>query len=123
MTEAELDKNTVLVTDLTRKVRPSHGPVIFAYLSNFVGRRTASESGSRGKIKGSSGRVSARRCGLKTFVKFRYRYRHAADKLQKTENVMEKYKKKLEESADLRRNIKVCTETLHRVSCSSFTLL
>jgi len=34
------------------------------------------------------------------------RYRHAADKLQKTENVMEKYKKKLEESADLRRNIK-----------------
>lgn len=36
------------------------------------------------------------------------RYRHAADKLQKTENVMEKYKKKLEESADLRRRIKVC---------------
>lgn len=35
------------------------------------------------------------------------RYRHAADKLQKTENVMEKYKKKLEESADLRRRIKV----------------
>ena len=33
-------------------------------------------------------------------------YRHAADKLQKTENVMEKYKKKLEESADLRRNVK-----------------
>lgn len=35
------------------------------------------------------------------------RYRHAADKLQKTENVMEKYKKKLEESADLRRTVKV----------------
>jgi protein HOOK3 len=33
-------------------------------------------------------------------------YRHAADKLQKTENVMEKYKKKLEESADLRRHVK-----------------
>ncbi|KAH8108457.1 HOOK-domain-containing protein [Phellopilus nigrolimitatus] len=37
-------------------------------------------------------------------------YRHAADKLQKTENVMEKYKKKLEESADLRRRIKALEE-------------
>jgi protein HOOK3 len=34
-------------------------------------------------------------------------YKHAAEKLQKTENVIEKYKKKLEESADLRRQIKV----------------
>lgn len=33
-------------------------------------------------------------------------YRHAADKLHKTENVMEKYKKKLEESADFRRHVK-----------------
>ncbi|CAE6375269.1 unnamed protein product [Rhizoctonia solani] len=33
-------------------------------------------------------------------------YRHAAEKLHKTENVMEKYKKKLEESADLRRTVK-----------------
>ncbi|KAK2467091.1 hypothetical protein APHAL10511_001349 [Amanita phalloides] len=33
-------------------------------------------------------------------------YRHAADKLQKTENVMEKYKKKLQESADLRQRLK-----------------
>ena len=43
------------------------------------------------------------------------RYRHAADKLQKTENVMEKYKKKLEESADLRRRIKVyyCSPVRH----------
>ncbi|KAL5511421.1 hypothetical protein ACEPAH_4637 [Sanghuangporus vaninii] len=37
-------------------------------------------------------------------------YRHAAEKLQKTENVMEKYKKKLEESADLRRRIKALEE-------------
>lgn len=36
-----------------------------------------------------------------------YRYRHAADRLQKTENVMEKYKKKLQESADLRLHVKV----------------
>ncbi|KAJ7470407.1 HOOK protein-domain-containing protein [Mycena latifolia] len=34
------------------------------------------------------------------------RYRHAADKLQKTENVMEKYKKKLQEGADLRQHVK-----------------
>ncbi|KAJ7929345.1 HOOK protein-domain-containing protein [Mycena leptocephala] len=33
-------------------------------------------------------------------------YRHAADKLQKTENVMEKYKKKLQEGADLRQQLK-----------------
>lgn len=34
-------------------------------------------------------------------------YKHAIEKLQKTENVIEKYKKKLEEGADLRRQIKV----------------
>ncbi|KAG2182391.1 hypothetical protein INT43_007321 [Umbelopsis isabellina] len=33
-------------------------------------------------------------------------YKHAAEKLHKTENVIEKYKKKLEESNDLRRQIK-----------------
>lgn len=38
---------------------------------------------------------------------FYARYRHAADKLQKTENVMEKYKKKLQEGADLRSHVKV----------------
>lgn len=35
------------------------------------------------------------------------RYRHTADKLQKTENVMEKYKKKLQEGADLRQHVRV----------------
>jgi hypothetical protein len=34
-------------------------------------------------------------------------YRHATDKLHKAENVIEKYKRKLEESADLRRSLKV----------------
>lgn len=34
-------------------------------------------------------------------------YRHAAEKLNKTENVMEKYKKKLEESAEMRKKVKV----------------
>lgn len=37
-------------------------------------------------------------------------YKHAIDRLQKTENVIEKYKKKLEEGADLRRQIKVIEE-------------
>lgn len=36
-------------------------------------------------------------------------YKHAADKLQRTENVIEKYKKKLEEGADVRRQVKVST--------------
>jgi len=34
------------------------------------------------------------------------RYRYTAERLQKTENVIEKYKKKLEESAGLRREFK-----------------
>ena len=38
------------------------------------------------------------------------RYRHAADKLQKSENVIEKYKKKLEDSAGLRRELKSLEE-------------
>jgi len=37
------------------------------------------------------------------------RYRYTAERLQKTENVVEKYKKKLEESAGLRREFKVFT--------------
>lgn len=34
-------------------------------------------------------------------------YRHASDRLQKSENVIEKYKKKLEEGADVRRQLKI----------------
>ncbi|KAJ1954469.1 hypothetical protein IWQ62_005751, partial [Dispira parvispora] len=37
-------------------------------------------------------------------------YKHAADKLQKTEHIIEKYKKKLEESGDLRRQLKSLEE-------------
>jgi len=37
----------------------------------------------------------------------RRRLRHASDRLAKTENVMEKYKKKLQEGADLRQHVKV----------------
>lgn len=49
-------------------------------------------------------------------------YKHAAEKLQKTENVIEKYKKKLEESADLRRQIKVWWVAL-LLSIKQFTSL
>ncbi|KAG0945731.1 hypothetical protein G6F57_009197 [Rhizopus arrhizus] len=37
-------------------------------------------------------------------------YRHVAEKLQKAENIIEKYKKKLEETADLRRQVKMLEE-------------
>jgi protein HOOK3 len=40
-------------------------------------------------------------------------YRHAAEKLSKTENVMEKYKKKLEEGAELRKKVKVYRPPYH----------
>jgi protein HOOK3 len=42
-------------------------------------------------------------------------YRHTAEKLQKAENVIEKYKKKLEESAELRRELKQLQETNHNL--------
>ena len=45
--------------------------------------------------------------GIKSITYTALRYRHAADKLQKTENVMEKYKKKLQEAADMRQQVKV----------------
>ncbi|KAL0080668.1 HOOK protein-domain-containing protein [Phycomyces blakesleeanus] len=40
-------------------------------------------------------------------------YRHATEKLQKAENVIEKYKKKLEESADMKRQIKALDDQNH----------
>ena len=45
--------------------------------------------------------------GIKSITYTALRYRHAADKLQKTENVMEKYKKKLQEGAELRSHLRV----------------
>jgi protein HOOK3 len=72
MAEAELDKHTTLVTDLTRRIDEL-------------------------QVKADE---AAR---LKDQVD---EYRHAADRLQKTENVMEKYKKKLQEGADLRQHVK-----------------
>lgn len=72
MAEAELDKHTLLVTDLTRRIDEL-------------------------QVKADE---AAR---LKDQVD---EYRHAADRLQKTENVMEKYKKKLQEGADLRQHVK-----------------
>ncbi|KAG0360150.1 hypothetical protein BG005_011381 [Podila minutissima] len=40
-------------------------------------------------------------------------HKHAVERLQKTENVIEKYKKKLEEGADLRRQIKLVEDQNH----------
>jgi hypothetical protein len=48
--------------------------------------------------------------GLELLLTWR-RLRHASDRLAKTENVMEKYKKKLQEGADLRQHVKVCLAT------------
>jgi GTP1/Obg family GTP-binding protein len=42
------------------------------------------------------------------------RLRHASDRLGKMENVMEKYKKKLQEAADLRQAAKVRLSKYHR---------
>ena len=43
-----------------------------------------------------------------------HRYRHTADRLQKNENVIEKYRKKLEDSAGMRRELRVCSNvSLH----------
>ncbi|KAI0807300.1 HOOK-domain-containing protein [Fomes fomentarius] len=72
MAESELDKQTVLVTDLTRKVDEL---------------QVRADEAIRLKDQLDE-------------------YRHAADKLQKTENVMEKYKKKLQEAADMRQQVK-----------------
>lgn len=72
MAETELDKQTSLVTDFTRKVDEL---------------QVQADQAARLKDQLDE-------------------YRHAADKLQKTENVMEKYKKKLQESADLRSHVK-----------------
>lgn len=51
--------------------------------------------------------------GLELLLMWR-RLRHASDRLAKTENVMEKYKKKLQEGADFRQHVKVCLATLRQ---------
>ncbi|KAL7283162.1 hypothetical protein ACG7TL_002588 [Trametes sanguinea] len=90
MAETELDKQTVLVTDLTRKVdelqaRADEAARLKDQLDEYVPAMLAVE--------------------FEAYVTLP-RYRHAADKLQKTENVMEKYKKKLQEAADMRQQVK-----------------
>ena len=89
MTEAELDKQSGLVGELTRKVDDLQATAdLAARLKDQVDEY-----------------VIVICCGVTGLTRFRYR--HAADKLQKTENVMEKYKKKLQEGADLRQHVKV----------------
>lgn len=45
-------------------------------------------------------------------------HRHAAEKLQKAENVIEKYKKKMEDTADLKRQMKLLEEQNHALVTS-----
>ena len=94
MTEAELDKQSGLVSELTRKIDELQVTAdLAARLKDQVDEYVT---------------VMCREvAGLASL-----RYRHAADKLQKTENVMEKYKKKLQEGADLRQHVKVSSLVL-----------
>lgn len=89
MAEAELDKHTLLVTDLTRRTDEL---------------QVKADEAARLKDQLDE---CALYLDMSRLVLIVYRYRHTADKLQKTENVMEKYKKKLQEGADLRQRVKV----------------
>ena len=87
MAEQELDKQTLLITELTRKVDEL---------------QVLADDALRLKDQ-----VDEFVAPLHPFLSLTSpRYRHAAEKLQKTENVMEKYKKKLQEGADLRQHVK-----------------
>ena len=94
MTEAELDKQTGLVGELTRKVDELQVTADLA-----------------ARLKDQVDEYVTVICHEAIYLTH-FRYRHAADKLQKTENVMEKYKKKLQEGADLRQHVKVSSLVL-----------
>src|SRR5882757_7264088 len=89
MAEAELDKHTLLVTDLTRRIDELQ-------IKSDEAARLKDQLDEYASYLDRSRRVL-----------IIHRHRHTADKLQKTENVMEKYKKKLQEGADLRQRVKV----------------
>lgn len=89
MAEAELDKHTSLVTDLTRRID-----------------ELQVKADEAARLKDQLDEYASYVDTLH-FLLILHRYRHTADKLQKTENVMEKYKKKLQEGADLRQRVKV----------------
>lgn len=94
MTEAEHDKQTGLVSELARKIDELQVTAdLAARLKDQVDEYVTII------CRGVAGLAPLR-------------YRHAADKLQKTENVMEKYKKKLQEGADLRQHVKVSSLAL-----------
>ena len=89
MAETELDKQTNLVTDLTRRVDELQSKA-----DEAVRLKDQLDEYVSNVLNDGHGLCCCR-------------YRHAADKLQKTENVMEKYKKKLQEGADLRQHVRV----------------
>jgi hypothetical protein len=92
MAEAELDKHTTLVTDLTRRID-----------------ELQVKADEAARLKDQVDEYVFYLDHRLTLALIIHRYRHAADRLQKTENVMEKYKKKLQEGADLRQHVKVCS--------------
>lgn len=89
MAEAELDKHTLLVTDLTRRID-----------------ELQVKADEAARLKDQLDEYAFFLDPLR-LVLIIHRYRHTVDKLQKSENVMEKYKKKLEEGASLRLRVKV----------------
>lgn len=95
MAEAELDKHTSLVTELTRRIDEL---------------QIKADEAARLKDQLDEYEFYTDTPRLVLTI---HRYRHTADKLQKTENVMEKYKKKLQEGADLRQRVKVSTFYLY----------
>ncbi|KAH7889849.1 HOOK-domain-containing protein [Phlebopus sp. FC_14] len=90
MAESELDKHTSLISELTRKID-----------------ELQVKADQAARLKDQVDECVPKFSYIThTQTVHPHRYRHAADKLQKTENVMEKYKKKLQESADLRQHVK-----------------
>lgn len=106
MAESELDKHTKIITEFTRKVD-----------------ELQIKADEAVKLKDQVDEYVKILRNLDILFTLS-RYRHAADKLQKTENVMEKYKKKLQEGADLRQHVKasefVCSARIrdhtHRIA-------
>ena len=104
MAESELDKQTNFASDLKRKIEELQ-------LKADEAARLKDQLDEQVKT-----------CDTMMPILFILRrYRHAADKLQKTENVMEKYKKKLQEGADLRQHVRVSAYLPSKCISSTFS--
>lgn len=88
--ESELDKQTAVVTDLTRKVEDLQLQADQAL-----------------KLKDELDEWEYLSLTLLLSITQSVRMRHANDKYHKMENVLDKYKKKLQEASELRQRVKV----------------